>query len=413
MVLSMKSRSTISSTEKQFLAASSKMGLDRNTQDILLCIQRELRVNFPVRMDSGRFEIFTGYRIQHNNTMGPYKGGTRYHEKVDINDMKALAYLMTWKCAILGLPYGGAKGGVAVDPEKLSHAELRRLTEQYAKAIAPAIGPKVDIPAPDIGTDSETMGWFANAYGKFVGKKEPAVVTGKAVCQGGSLGRDHATGRGVAIIAREAAKRIGKDISECTVAIQGFGKVGSGTAKILSDMGAKIVAISDKYGGIHDKNGLDIGFLMMHAAKHRNSLAGLRGLRKSLTWGVLETNCDVVIPAAIENQIRESNASRIRAKIIIEAANGPTEHAAERILFRKGKLVVPDILANAGGVTVSYFEWLQNMKGYHWRESRVNQNLEKKMKEAFNDVYRKERSEWVGMRMAAYMIAIDRILRKM
>jgi len=396
----------------QFSAASKKMKLDKSLCDILMNIQREITVNLPVRMDDGRISIFTGYRIQHNNTMGPYKGGIRYLQTVDIHDVRALAYWMTWKCAIMNIPYGGAKGGIKVDPEKLSKNELKRLTEQYTKAVAPVIGPTVDIPAPDVGTTSEIMGWIADAYGKDVGKKEPAVVTGKPISQGGSFGRNEATGRGVAIIAREAAKRIGKDISECTVSIQGFGKVGSNAARILVEMGALVVAISDISGGVYNPNGLNVHKLLKYASKNGNTIKGYHGLRKSLVKGVLEIDCDILIPAAIENQIKKTNAHSIKAKIVVEGANGPIDSEADRILYGKKTLVVPDILANAGGVTVSYFEWLQNIKNLRWSEKKVNSKLEKKMKEAFSIVYQTEKREGVDMRMAAYMVAIKRLLKK-
>ncbi len=397
---------------RYFTNATDKLGLDKEVKEILMKPQREITVNFPVKMDDGSVKMFTGYRIQHNNSRGPYKGGVRYWPSVDIDEVRALASWMTWKCAIVDIPYGGAKGGVAVDPMKLSRNELRRLTEAYTKAISSVIGPRVDILAPDMGTNQEVMEWIMKAYSRVIGRKELAVVTGKPVKSGGCHGRDTATGKGVAIVAREVTKKLGVDIQECRVAIQGFGNVGSNAAKFISEMGAKVVAVSDVSGGVYDPNGLRIPELIRHVRKNK-LLEGYPGLKKKLSRGVLEVDCDIVIPAALENQITEENASRIKAKIVVEGANGPTTPEADEILKKRGIFVVPDILANAGGVTVSYFEWVQNLMNHHWSVEKTGKKLEKKMIKAFRKVAEVMEKYNVDMRNAAYIFAVKKVAKTM
>jgi len=332
------------------------LDLKKELREIIMKPNRKVIVNFPVKMDNGNIKMFMGYRVQYNNFRGPYKGGIRYWPTVDLNDVENLAFWMTWKCAVVDIPFGGSKGGIEVDPAKLSKDELKRLTYGYIKAIVPVIGSNVDIPAPDVGTNAETMKWVVESYAELIGKKDIAVVTGKPVDEGGSLGREQATGRGVAIVTKEIIEKSGMDIENCRVAIQGFGNVASNTAKILSEMGAKIVAVSDIFGGIYDSNGINVQELIDYV-KSNQSLKGILELKKELVQGILEVDCDVLIPAAIEDQITEENVSQIKAKIVVEGANGPTTPEADNILYKRGVIVVPDILANAGGVTVSYFEW--------------------------------------------------------
>ena len=391
-----------------------KLGIETDILPILLKPQRDLTVNLPIKMDDGSLKVFKGYRIQHNNVRGPYKGGIRYWNSVNEDEVKALAAWMTWKCAVVDIPFGGGKGGIIVDPRKLSKNELKRLTEEYIKEICSIIGSHTDIPAPDMGTNADIMLWIMEAYDKFNNnghhkKKNLAVVTGKPIDHGGSLGRREATGRGVAICAREASKQLGMDIKNCTVAVQGFGNVGSVAAKILYNMGAKIVAVSDISGGIYDPKGINIPRLIKHVETHK-IIKGYNGVKKELTKGVLEVNCDILIPAALENQITEENANKIKAKIIVEGANGPTTFCANKILNNKGKLVVPDILANSGGVIVSYFEWLQNLKNKYWSKDRVNRKLEERIVKAYYTVLKMGLDHEVDLRTAAYMIAVREVV---
>ncbi len=394
---------------RQITAAIDKLGINKDVIEILVKPQREITVNIPVKMDSGSIKVFSGYRVQHNNTRGPYKGGIRFWPSVNIDEVRALAAWMTWKCAVINIPYGGGKGGIIVDPTQLSKDELKRLTQEYVKAISPVIGSQVDIPAPDMGTNSEIMLWAIEAYNKATNKNDIAAFTGKPVGSGGSLGRSEATGRGVAICAREAAKQLGMEIKDCRVAVQGFGNVGSISAKILAEMGAKIVAVSDITGGIYDPNGLNIKDLLNYVAKNK-VLESYKDVKKELVTKVVEADCDILVPAALENQITQENASKITAKIIVEGANGPTTVDANNMLYEKGIAIVPDILANSGGVLVSYFEWLQNLENKYWSESEVNTKLEEKMVKEFYNCLGMSKEHHVDMRTAAYMIAIERVL---
>ncbi|MDD3491899.1 MAG: Glu/Leu/Phe/Val dehydrogenase [Candidatus Thermoplasmatota archaeon] len=401
--------------ENKVRDAADKLGIDTSMQNILVKPQREITVNLLVDMDDGTKEVFTGYRVQHNNARGPYKGGLRYWPTVDIDEVRALAAWMTWKCAVANLPYGGAKGGIVVDPGLLTDAELQRLTEAYVTAINPVIGPYDDIPAPDVGTSGKIMRWFMEAYNKinYNGfKKVTACVTGKPLDCGGSAGRSEATGRGVAICAREAAKQQGKDIKECSVAVQGFGNVGSTAALLLSQMGAKVVALSDVSGGVYNSRGINVQDFMDYVQQHR-VMAGKDNVEQELSKKVLEVECDILIPAAIENQITTNNVDRINASIIVEGANGPTTMAASEKLYERGVLIVPDILANSGGVIVSFFEWLQNMENSCWGEQEINTQLEDRITDSYRQVTDMMHRHGVDMRTAAYMIGIQRVVDAM
>ncbi len=391
--------------------ASHRLAIDPKIIEVLLQTQREVTVHLPVRMDNGRIEIFTGFRVQHNNLRGPYKGGIRYWPSVNRDEVRALASWMTWKCAVVDVPFGGGKGGIIVDPRWLSRSELKRLTEEYVKEIYPIIGSQVDIPAPDVGTNAEVMLWIVEMFNRLHTNgrsRDIGVVTGKPVGSGGSLGRVEATGRGVAFCAREAAKQIGKGIEECTVVVQGFGNVGSIAAKLLDEMGATIIGVSDVAGGVVDRDGLDIDRLFAYIEKN-GSLAGYTGLKNSMSAGVLVEECDILVPAALENQITQENAHDIKAKIVVEGANGPTTFLANRTLYDRGIIVVPDILANSGGVIVSYFEWLQNLADRYWTEDEVNTKLEDKIVRAYYKVLELSLRHDVDLRTAAYMIALERV----
>jgi len=381
--------------------------------DILLKPQRETTVHIPVEMDDGSIKVFKGFRIQHNNARGPFKGGIRYWPSVNIDEVKALAAWMTWKCSVVDVPFGGSKGGIIVDPMKCSKMELKRLTEEYTKAIISVIGPYIDIPAPDVGTNAEIMLWIMETYNRLKNngeKKELAIVTGKPVEHGGSLGRSEATGRGVAIATNEAVQDIGMELKNCSVIVQGFGNVGSIAAKILAEMGARIVGASDVSGGIYDPKGLDVDELIEHVQKHK-VLKGFTGVKKELVKGILELECDILVPAALENQITKENAGNIKAKVIVEGANGPTTVDADEILLEKGVLIVPDILANSGGVIVSYFEWLQNIDDEYWSEEIVNRKLNDKICKACSEVLRTSAEYKIDLRTASYLIAIQRVAR--
>ena len=386
-------------------AISMMLNVPKGTREIVLAPEREITVNFPVRMDNGTIRVFRGFRIQHNSSRGPYKGGIRYWHTVNFDEVSALSAWMTFKCAIVNLPFGGAKGGVICNPCKLSKGELHRITIEYTKAIAYMIGPERDIPAPDVGTNAETMKWMCRAYSKIAKKRTYAVVTGKPISYGGSLGRTEATGRGVAIIANELTNVKGK-----TVAIQGFGNVGMNAAKSLYDMGAKIIAVSDINGEIYDNKGIDIDNLILHTEyKGNGDLMNHPNLKGTKT--ILETECDILIPAALENQITIENADKIKAKYIVEGANGPITPEAEDILLKKKITIAPDILANAGGVTVSYYEWVQNNFNEHWELDKVNNKLEKKLKEAYRTVVTIAEKYGTDLRTGAYILAIDRIVK--
>ncbi|MGN0571686.1 MAG: Glu/Leu/Phe/Val dehydrogenase [Candidatus Fimenecus sp.] len=374
--------------------------------------ERELRVSVPVRMDDGSVQVFRGYRVQHSTVRGPAKGGIRYHQDVNEEEVKALAAWMTFKCAVADIPYGGGKGGIAVDPNTLSLAELQRLTRRFTSMIAPIIGPEQDIPAPDVGTNAEVMGWIMDTYSMLNGHSTPAVVTGKPLQLGGSLGRAEATGRGVMLNTLYICEKRGIDIRNATVAVQGMGNVGSISARLLYEQGAKIVAVSDVSGGIYKAEGLDIPAICRYLATRGNLLSGYEeaGIQRISNAEILESEVTVLIPAALENQINAQNADRIRAKIIVEGANGPTTVEADDILEQKGVVLVPDILANSGGVIVSYFEWVQNLQALEWEEKDVNDKLAKKMRKAFDSVFDIAKEKQVTLRTGAYLIALKRVV---
>jgi glutamate dehydrogenase (NAD(P)+) len=393
---------------EQFMIAADKLNLDEGMKQILSQPKRELTVHFPVRMDDGSYKVFTGYRVQHSLTRGPAKGGIRYHQDVTLDEVKALAMWMTWKCATVGIPYGGAKGGVIVNPKELSLTEVERLTRRYAAEIAPIIGPEIDIPAPDVNTNSQTMAWIMDTISMLKGYPIPGLITGKPIAIEGSLGRNEATARGLQYVVREAVKAKGMSLQGARVAVQGFGNAGSIAARLLSEDGAMIIAVSDSQGGIFSSKGIDPNKALRYKQEH-GTLAGFSGTDNISNLELLEVECDILIPAALESVITADNANRIKAKMIAEAANGPTTPEADRILFEKGIMILPDILANAGGVTVSYFEWAQNIQGYYWAEDEVNQKLERVMKRAFQDVYQTAENNSTDMRTGAYMLAISRV----
>ncbi len=390
--------------------AAAELGLKYDDYVTLRHTERELTVSVPVEMDDGHKEVFTGYRVQHSSSRGPCKGGIRFHPDVDLDEVKALAAWMTWKCAVVNIPYGGAKGAVKCDPSRLSESELRRMTRRYTAMILPIIGPDKDIPAPDVNTNDKVMAWIMDTYSMFQGYAVPGVVTGKPIDIGGSLGRKEATGRGVMYTLLNLLEKTGKPGTGMSVAVQGFGNVGGIAAKLLAEKGFKVTAVGDVNGGLQKKEGLDIGAALQYAAEHR-TLKGYResGAKEVSNREVLTADADVLIPAAMENQIDEDVAAAIKAKIIVEAANGPTTNAADEILQKRGITLVPDILANAGGVVVSYFEWVQNEMAFMWEEDYINANLEKVMKKAFDTVWNLHQQKGVTLRMAAYMVALERV----
>jgi glutamate dehydrogenase (NAD(P)+) len=373
-----------------------------------------LAVNYPVRMDDGTTRVFRGFRVQHNEARGPVKGGIRYSPLVDIDEVRALAMWMTWKCAVVDLPYGGAKGGVECDPARLSMAELERLTRRYTSEIDIIIGPDMDIPAPDMGTDAQVMAWIMDTYSMHRDHSMPAVVTGKPVAIGGSLGRFEATGRGVLLVTEAACKEQGKPFAGSSVAIQGFGNVGGEAARLLTDAGAKVVAVSDDLGGIYNANGLDMGTVYARR-QPRGRLGDLDGIAHDRVTNaeLLELPVDILIPAAIEGQITEANAGKIKASMIIEAANGPTTAAGDAILAERGIYLMPDILANAGGVVVSYFEWVQDLQSFFWTETEVTDRLRRIMVKAFDEVTAVGRERNIRLREAAYILALQRVVEAM
>jgi glutamate dehydrogenase (NAD(P)+) len=393
---------------QQLDLAVRKLKIDADVHEKLKTPQRILIVSVPVRMDDGRLQVFTGYRVQHSMERGPCKGGIRYHPQVDLNEITALAMLMTWKCAVVNIPYGGAKGGVGCDPSKMSEHEIERMTRRYASEIAIVIGPDKDIPAPDVNTNPKVMGWIMDTCSMNVGHSVPGVVTGKPICLGGSRGRLEATARGVFYVTEQTCAYKGLSLSEVSVAIQGFGNVGSNTARIIHEHGGRIVAVSDEFGGTHNPSGLDIPRLLAHVAR-KKPLRKFSGGKPITNKQLLEYKCDVLIPAAIEGQITEQNASQIKARIIVEAANAPTTPAGDRILRKRKILVVPDILANAGGVTVSYFEWVQSLQAYFWSEEEVNEKLRKVMTQAFDETVAMMEKHRVDMRMGAMMLGVGRV----
>ncbi len=372
---------------------------------------RTLNVSFPVKMDDGTIRVFNGFRCQHNDVLGPTKGGIRFHPQVDMNEVKALAAWMTYKCSLLGLPYGGGKGGVEVDPRTLSKAELERLARGYIRAIAPIIGDHKDIPAPDVNTNPQIIAWMVDEFSKIRGYNEPGVITGKPVNFGGSLGRTEATGYGTALAAKLAAEKIGLEMKGARVVVQGFGNVGSYAAKYLSEFGAKVIACADYTGVVYNENGLNIDDLMNYVANNDRVVKGYPGATKEMApadW--IDVECDIIVPAALENQITEDNVDKVKCKIISEGANGPTTPEADKILTEKGVLIIPDILANAGGVTVSYFEWVQNLMNFYWTQEEVIKRLEDLMIRAFESVFKTyKETDGVSMRIAAYMVSISRL----
>ncbi len=384
--------------------------LDPGLLEVLKSPQRELSVNFPVRMDDGKIRVFNGYRVQFNGALGPYKGGIRYHPQVNLDEVRALACWMTWKTSLMGIPYGGAKGGIICDPKKMSKAELERMTRRYTTAISTIIGPEQDIPAPDVYTDGQTMAWIMDTYSMNKGYSVPGVVTGKPLAIGGSKGRDEATSRGVVYTTREAAKKIKLNLKGATVAIQGYGNVGWFAAKIFNEeYGCKIVAVSDSKGGIYSEKGFDPKEVMAHKEK-TGSVIGFPGTKKVSNEELLEIKVDILVPAALENVITSENANRIQAKIVSEGANGPTTPAADEIMHKKGIIGIPDILANGGGVTVSYFEWVQNLQHFFWTLDEVRQKLDQVITTAFNNTWEVREKEKVDLRTAAYIVAVKRVV---
>jgi glutamate dehydrogenase (NAD(P)+) len=395
---------------RQFDTAAEKLKLDPGLREILRAPRRALTLSLPIKMDDGSLKTFQGFRVQHNNSRGPCKGGIRYHPNVTFDEVQALASWMTWKCATVNIPFGGAKGGIICDPKHLSKTELERLTRRYAYEISDFIGPDRDIPAPDVYTDAQVMAWIMDTYSMTRGHSVPGVVTGKPTFLGGSLGRHEATARGCVYVTRCACETKKIDHKRATAAIQGFGNAGSIAAELLTKIGMKVIAVSDSRGGIFNKKGLDIVKVIAHKKK-TGSVTGFSGAKSISSDAVLELDCDVLVPAALENQITLANAHRVKAKIIAEAANGPTTPGADRILHERGILVIPDILANAGGVTVSYFEWVQDLQELFWDVEEVNRKMEKIMGKAFDDVYRSSQEYKVDMRTGAYILAIDRVAK--
>jgi len=403
-------RSIYEDTLKQFDSAARYLDLNPGVAEILRHPKREVTVHFPVKMDDGSLRVFTGYRVQHSTHLGPSKGGIRYHPDVTLDEIRSLAMLMTWKCAVVGLPFGGAKGGVVCDPKRISLGELERLTRRYATEISDLIGPMTDVPAPDVNTNPQIMAWIMDTYTMRTGSHALAVVTGKPVEIGGSLGRDEATGRGVMFVTREALERKGISIQGATVAVQGYGNAGSVSAFLLQDQSAKIIAVSDSRGGIYNPDGLDTREVILFK-KETGSVVGYPGATVISNEDLLEMPCDVLVPAALGGVINAENARDVKAKVVVEAANGPTTPEADQILESRGILVVPDILANAGGVTVSYFEWVQDLQSFFWTEKEVNDHLRTHMIRAFEQVWAISLEKRVTMRVAAYIKAVSRVAR--
>lgn len=400
----------------QLASVADLLTVDPEYYEVLKNPIREITVSLPLKLSNGNPVTFTGYRVQHNNARGPYKGGVRYHPRVSLSEVKALSMWMTWKSAVIDIPFGGAKGGVTVDPKKLTVDELERLTRKYVDALECEIGPETDIPAPDVNTNAQTMAWMMNEYSRLKGHNVPAVVTGKPIELGGSEGRSAATGRGVAICVREAARVfLHKEIKDTTVAVQGFGNVGSNTVKTLMEYGAKVAAVSDVEGGAKSSSGhFDQTFdELLRESVQAGSVSRIEGVEQITNEALLEEDVDVLVPAALENQVTEQNAQKVRARLVVEAANGPTTPMADKILGRRRVEVVPDILANSGGVLVSYFEWVQNLNRDHWTEEDVNGRLEEKMKKAFGEVLEFSRKENVDMRRSALVLAVNRVVSAM
>ncbi|MGI8871642.1 MAG: Glu/Leu/Phe/Val family dehydrogenase [Candidatus Limnocylindria bacterium] len=394
--------------QQQFDAAADQLDLDDGLRCVLRVPKRELTVNFPVTMDNRRVEVFTGYRVQHNLSRGPAKGGIRYHQDVSLDEVRALAMWMTWKCACVNIPYGGGKGGVIVDPKQLSQRELEGLTRRFTTEISPLIGPDRDIPAPDVNTNAQTMAWIMDTFSMHHGYTISGVVTGKPISIGGSLGRNEATARGAVYTLLDASATLGIDLRGSRVAIQGYGNAGSIAAQLLANEGCAVVAVSDSTGGIHNPAGLDPAKVNAWKREH-GTVVGFPGTDEVTNAELLELECEILVPAALENQITRHNAPRIKAQIVAEAANGPTTPEADAILYDRGVFLIPDILCNAGGVTVSYFEWVQDMQSFFWTEERINESLKGIMDRAFGSVHEMAERHDVSMRTAAYMVAVARV----
>lgn len=397
---------------EQFDRAADLMELDSNSREILRKPQKVLSVSIPVRMDDGSIQVFDGFRSQHNNARGPYKGGIRYHPQVTIHEVKALSMWMTWKCAVSDIPLGGGKGGITLNPKKLSNGELERLSRGFFAAISDIVGPEKDIPAPDVYTDPQTMAWFMDEFSKIRRYNAYGVVTGKPLNVGGSLGRGTATARGLVFTVEEAAKILNMDLSKTTAAVQGYGNAGAYTHMLLEDIGVKVVAVSDSQGGAYNAEGLSHSKVSAHKAK-TTSVIGAEGSKSVSNEDLLELDVDILVPAALENQLTDKNASRVKAKVIAEAANGPTTPEADDALFRNGSMVIPDILANAGGVSVSYLEWVQNNQGYYWTAEEVDKKLKVIMVDAFKEVHNAAQKYNVDMRQGAYVHAIGKVAEAM
>ena len=404
--------STSDMAVQQFDIAAAKINVDANVASRLRRPDRALIVSVPIRMDDGKVRVFTGYRVQHNDVLGPFKGGIRYHPEVNLGEVSALAMWMTWKCSLVGLPLGGAKGGVTCDPVELSRQELQSMTRRYTAEILNFIGPEIDIPAPDLGTNEQVMAWIMDTFSQHKGHAVPEIVTGKPVDIGGTLGRREATGRGVVYTIIEAAKHLSIDLARCTAVVQGFGNVGSVAVKELANIGVKIIGVADRTGGFYDPKGLPVQKLLELADKY-HSLENCPYGQKISNVEVLELKCDILVPAALEMQITKENADRLQCRILAEGANGPTTLEADAILKEKGVFLIPDILANAGGVVVSYFEWVQDLQNFFWTEQEVNQKLRDILVRAFREVLDMSQREKVDMRLAALMIGIERVERAM
>jgi glutamate dehydrogenase (NAD(P)+) len=394
--------------QRQFDLAADRLNLDHGLRQVLREPRRELTVHFPVKMDDGSVQVFTGYRVQHNLGRGPAKGGLRYHQDVSLDEVKALAMWMTWKCAVVGIPYGGGKGGVIVDPKRLSKKELEGLTRRFATEIEVLIGPERDIPAPDVNTNAQVMAWIMDTYSMHQGYTVPGVVTGKPISLGGSEGRNEATARGAVFCIVEAAHQLGLDLHGARVVVQGFGNAGSIAARLMQGEGSKVIAVSDSTAAIHNPNGVDVDRVIAWKQEH-GSVRGLPGSTEISNGQLLELECEVLIPAALEGQITESNAGDVKARIVAEAANGPTTPEADEILHENGVFLIPDILCNAGGVTVSYFEWVQDLNRDHWSETIVNEKLREIMVRAFDEVHEIAERESCDNRTAAYLLAVRRV----
>jgi glutamate dehydrogenase (NAD(P)+) len=394
--------------QQQFDLAADRLNLDPGLRRVLREPRRELTVHFPVKMDDGQVRVFTGFRVQHNLGRGPAKGGIRYHQDVDLDEVKALAMWMTWKCAVVAIPYGGGKGGVIVDPKELSMKELEALTRRFTTEIEVLIGPERDIPAPDVNTNAQVMAWMMDTYSMHQGYTVPGVVTGKPISLGGSEGRNEATARGTIYCIIEAAEHLGLPLAGARVVVQGFGNAGSIAARLIAAEGATVIAVSDSVGAVHNPDGLDVDRVIAWKGEH-GTVRGFPGAREVTNEELLELECEILIPAALENQITARNAPKIKARIVAEAANGPTTPEADTILYERGIFLIPDILCNAGGVTVSYFEWVQDLNRDHWSEEIVNAKLKEIMVKAFHEVLETDLREEGNMRLAAYLVAVRRV----